>query len=252
MRKNGRIFVLFLVFLSMSSILVHRLWQLQIVNGQQYADEFAQAITKSVRVAGTRGNIYDCHGELLAYNRLVSSVTIADSYTYASNRQRQLSLNSSIYHVVKRLMENGEKLDIDQKLEIDDDNICQYAVTGSTLARFKADIFGKADPEDMTEEQKIMSAEELLHYLASEKGFALYGEGNKKYTSVEKKSYGLPEKFTEEELLDVIGVRYMLSLYAYRKYMPVVIAYDVSKETAAYIQENKAQLQSFPIVHGLW
>ncbi len=250
MRKNGRIFVLFLVFLSMSSILVYRLWQLQIVNGQQYADEFAQAITKSVRVAGTRGNIYDCHGELLAYNRLVSSVTIADSYTYASNRQRQLSLNSSIYHVVKRLMENGEKLDIDQKLEIDDDNICQYAVTGSTLARFKADIFGKADPEDMTEEQKNMSAEELLHYLASEKGFALYGEGNKEYTSVEKKSYGLPEKFTKEELLDVIGVRYMLSLYAYRKYMPVVIAYDVSKETAAYIQENKVQLQGFDVVQG--
>ncbi len=250
MRKNGRIFILMLVFLSMSSILVYRLWHLQIVNGQQYADEFVQGITKSVRVAGTRGNIYDCNGELLAYNRLVYSVTVTDSNIYASNRQRQLSLNSSIYQVVKKLAEHGEKLEHDLKLAIDSNHICYYTVTGSALARFKADIFGEADPEDMTEEQKNISAEDLLSYLLSEERFALYGEGKKKYSSMEKKSYGLPETFTKEELLAIAGVRYMLSLYAYRKYMPVTIAYDVSKETAVYIQENSQQLSGFDIVSG--
>ncbi len=250
MKKNGRILILLLVFLSMFSILAYRLWQLQIVNGQRYADEFAQAITKSVRVAGTRGNIYDCHGELLAYNRLVYSVTITDNTIYASNRQRQLSLNSSIYHVIKKLTEQGEKVDHGLKLEIDSNHICQYTVTGSARARFQADIFGEADPEDMTEAQKNISAEDLLKYLASEDGFALYGEGKKPYSSIERKSYGLPETFTKEEMLAVVGVRYMLSLYAYRKYMPVVIAYDVSKETAVYIQENSLQLPGFDIVSG--
>ncbi|WP_408634704.1 hypothetical protein [Petralouisia muris] len=62
------------------SILIHRLFELQIVNGQKYAEDFELQITRTVRDHNTRGNIYDCNGEALAYNELVYTVTMVIMY----------------------------------------------------------------------------------------------------------------------------------------------------------------------------
>ncbi len=61
-----RVFVLIIVFCIMSSILVGRLFNLQIVNGQQYLDDYKLQIQKTRVTQGTRGNIYDKNGKLLA------------------------------------------------------------------------------------------------------------------------------------------------------------------------------------------
>ena len=103
--QNIRCFILQFIFIALFSILIHRLFVLQIVNGQKYAEDFELQITRTIREHNTRGNIYDCNGEVLAYNELVYTVTMIDDGTYASERERQLSINSVIYCVMKKLNE---------------------------------------------------------------------------------------------------------------------------------------------------
>lgn len=217
------------------------------MNGEKYAEEFELKTTKVIKDGSLRGNIYDCNGEILAYNKLVYTVTIVDSGDYSSERKRQLGLNGMLYKVIRKLEEKGEQLNNELKIVVGTDGNYEYTVTGKALERFKADVFGQADPGDMSEEQIQMSADEMICFLAGNSKFALYGEGKKEYSEEELREYGLPEAYTKEEVLNIVGIRYMLSLNAYRKYVPVVLAGDVSEETVAYIKENNGWLTGIDI-----
>ncbi len=245
--QNIRCFTLLIIFIVLFSILIHRLFELQIVNGQKYAGDFELQITRTVRDHNTRGNIYDCNGEILAYNELVYTVTMVDDGTYASERERQLAINSVIYSVTRKLNENNEKINNELKIEIGANGDYVYTVTGRALERFKADIFGEADPNDMTPEQMDMSADDMMVFLSGNSKFALYGTGKSAYSEEELQEYGLPGEFTKEEILTIVGIRYMLSVNAYKKYVPVFLARDVSERTAAYILENNQSLTGIEI-----
>ena len=73
---TSRLLLLFIVFVGMAAILIYRLFDLQIVNGESYLNNFRLMIQKEKVIEGTRGNIYDRNGNLLAYNELAYSVTI--------------------------------------------------------------------------------------------------------------------------------------------------------------------------------
>lgn len=240
--QNIRCFILQFIFIALFSILIHRLFVLQIVNGQKYAEDFELQITRTIREHNTRGNIYDCNGEVLAYNELVYTVTMIDDGTYASARERQLSINSVIYCVMKKLNENNEQINNELKIEVGTDGNYVYTVSGRALARFKADIFGESDPDDMTPEQVNMSANDMIQFLAGNSKFALYGTGKSFYSEEELQKYGLPKEYTDEEVLTIVGIRYMLSLNEYKKYVPITLARNVSDKTVAYIMENNQSL----------
>lgn len=240
--QNIRCFILQFIFIALFSILIHRLFVLQIVNGQKYAEDFELQITRTIREHNTRGNIYDCNGEVLAYNELVYTVTMIDDGTYASERERQLSINSVIYCVMKKLNENNEQINNELKIEVGTDENYVYTVSGRALARFKADIFGESDPDDMTPEQVNMSANDMIQFLAGNSKFALYGTGKSFYSEEELQKYGLPKEYTDEEVLTIVGIRYMLSLNEYKKYVPITLARNVSDKTVAYIMENNQSL----------
>lgn len=248
--QNLRMYAMDIIFGVFFAILLYRLWDLQIVNGEKYAEDFELKITRTVREGNTRGRIYDRNGELLADNKLVYTVTMVDEESYASNRQRQLALNGMIYRVMKKLEENGESFDQALKIKIAEDGNYEYTVTGAALTRFRADIFGEADPDNMTEEQREIGPDEMVALLSGENRFALYGDKKGKYTEEEMLEYGLPDIYTKEEVLTLVGVRYMLSANAYRKYVPVVLARGVSERTVAYIMENNQSLPGIEIGQG--
>lgn len=247
--KKGisRLAILAGLFTIMGSILIFRLYQLQIIEGKSYEENFELRIKKTLTEKAVRGNIYDCSGELLAGNRLVSTITIEDNGTYETDRERQLTLNGTIYRVMKLLKEQGEEPINELKIEPGQDGGYRYLAEGTALARFKADVYGKAYIEDMTSQEAAIDADEMIKYLKSEDMYSLYSEGGRPYTDKEYAEYGLPGKMTEEEELAVIGVRYMLSLNSYQKYLPVTIAREISEKTAAAVMENKAVLQGIDV-----
>lgn len=246
-KGNIRLYILQIILGIFFSFLLYHLWNLQIVNGQKYVEDYELKVTRTVKENNMRGMIYDCNGEILAYNELVYTVTMTDEGNYSSNRERQLTLNSMIYRVVKKLEENNEQLNNELKIKIEPDGNFEYTVTGKALARFKADIFGKADPDDMTLEQKNMSADDLIQFLSSDNKFALFGEGKSDYSREELQKYKLPEKYSNREILSIVGIRYMLSLNAYKKYVPIILARDISEETAVYIFENSHSLKGIDV-----
>ena len=97
--RNIRLIVLPVIFAALFGMLLYRTWELQIVNGQKYVEEFELRITRTVKDSNTRGMIYDCNGEILAYNELVFTVTMVEEGDYASERERNLSLNGAIYQI---------------------------------------------------------------------------------------------------------------------------------------------------------
>ena len=65
---SSRLFVLGAAMILMFSIILIRVFSLQIVNGASYQENFEMKIKKPLTINASRGNIYDCNGKLLAYN----------------------------------------------------------------------------------------------------------------------------------------------------------------------------------------
>jgi len=245
--KISRLAILVGIFGIMFLLLVGRLYKLQILDGESYANVFELKTKKTLLLKSTRGNIYDRNGNLLAGNKLAYSAILEDNGEYQSNRERQLALNSVAYRLIMILETNKEKLNNELEIVINEEGNYEYSVSGTSLKRFKADIFGRTYIEDMTPEEADISAEDMVSYLSSEKMFSLYSENKKAYTDEELEEYLLEKKYSKEELLGIIGIRYMLFLNSYQKYLPVIIAKDVSEVTIAYIMENRDVLQGVDI-----
>ena len=239
-KKAARSFVLIAVFAVMFLILTARVFYLQIIKGEEYAENFRLQIKREITLPGTRGNIYDKNGKLLAGNKIVYSVTIEDQENYKTDRERQLDLNSRIYKAIRLIKEHGDSPENNLKITADENGGFRFTADGFELDRFKADVYGRRSVEDMTEEEKSSDAEQVIADLSDR--FCIYAQDDKSYTDEEKAQYGLPDQFEQEEVLELVSVRYALSLQEYQKYLPVTVARDVSEETAAALLESEAEL----------
>ena len=104
---QSRLVTLIIIFCVSSSILIGRLFYLQIVKGSDYLENYEYSIRRTTSVAATRGNIYDRNGNLLAYNQLAYAVAIQDLGDYPKAADR----NAMIYRLVTILERRGEKID---------------------------------------------------------------------------------------------------------------------------------------------
>jgi len=138
---TSRLFVLFVVFVALGAVLIHRIFVLQIVNGEEYLNNFTLKIKKERTINSTRGNIYDRNGALLAYNELAYSVTIED--VYESGKTKNKALNQTIRTLIQYVEQNGDKLVNDFDIILDDGGNYSFSVTGAAQKRFLADVYGK-------------------------------------------------------------------------------------------------------------
>lgn len=241
--------VISLAFILMSAMLIRQIFQLQIIQGEDYISKFQTRTTKTRVIKSTRGNIFDRNGELVAWNVLSYSVTFEDNGTYSTTREKNLTLNGVAYRVLKILEKNGDSLSHTFHVELDSEGNYAFDVDeGFTLNRFRADIYGHALIDDLKEEEKNVTAEEMMAHLAGSGGFSVILEGKDAYTAGELEAYGLPQELTKEELLGIIIMRYALSTNSYKKYMPVTIATNVSEDSIAAIMENRELLQGIDVV----
>lgn len=242
--------VLALVFLFLSSVLVRQLFDLQIIQGQDYISKFQTRTTKKRVLKSTRGNIYDRNGEELATNVLSYALTFEDNGTYASARERNLSLNGTAYQVMKILEKNGDSISRDSfHIFVDEEGNFAFDVDeGFTLNRFRADIYGHPLIEEMTKEEKTSTAAQMMDHLKGEKGFSIVLDGEDAYSEEELTAHNLPASFTPQEILDLAIIRYELNTNSFKKYMRVTIASNVSEESVAAIEENKTALQGIDVV----
>ena len=107
-------------FVFMSVILVRRLFDLQIIQGEDYISKFQARTTKERVIKSTRGNILDRNGDILASNVLSYSLTFEDNGTYSTTREKNLTLNGIAYQVIKILESNGDDITHSFHIIVDD------------------------------------------------------------------------------------------------------------------------------------
>lgn len=238
-------------FVIMTGLLVYRLFSLQIIQGDEYANDFNLKITKTRTLKSTRGNIYDRNGNLLAHNQLSNSVTLEDNGSYSSKRQKNLALNGEIYQLIKIIESHGDSLASDFHVKVDENNNFVFDLEeGSTaLSRFRADVYGRTYIDDMKAGEKTATPDDIMNFLMDGQNNNCFGLVHLEtpYTEDELKSAGLPLELTRQEQLQIVIVRYQLRLTSFMKYVPVTVATDVSDETVAAVKENQDKLQGVDI-----
>ena len=85
---TSRLFALAVIFTLMFIGLICKLFRMQILERQFLSGKLYAANRKLVTTPGTRGNIYDRNGNLLAYNQLAYAVAIQDLGDYPKAADR--------------------------------------------------------------------------------------------------------------------------------------------------------------------
>ena len=139
---KSRVFILAVIVIGLFSILVARVFELQIVNSEDYAIGYTQMSEKTRYYTGTRGNIYDADGNLLAYNEPVYSVTMED--TIDSGQTKSATLNAIIYKTISIIEKYGDSILMDFALVIDEGGNVSFSteISNSARLRFLKDIYG--------------------------------------------------------------------------------------------------------------
>lgn len=144
---------------------------------------------------------------------------------------------------------NGDSLSDNFHIIVNDHGDYAFDVDeGFTLNRFRADVYGEAQIDNLSDEQKNATAAEMMDYLTGNKGFSIVLYGKDAYTSEELAAHSLPDELTKQEILEIAIMRYQLNTNSFKKYMPVTIATNVSEKSVAAIRENQAELQGIDIV----
>ncbi len=236
---KSRMFILSAVFVVFFFILLYRVFVLQIVHGSDYQNSFSLMTEREVSLASTRGNIYDRNGEVLAYSELSWSVTIQDNGTYPDNDTKNAQLNETIYKLIKLIEKNGDSVVSDLGI-IYQNGKFEYSLTGTSLMRLKADVYGETQISDLEPSEELATADELMEYMCGSRRYDIKSS----YTEAEKEEYGISvDGYTPQEQLQIATIRFGLSSNSYRRYVSTTVATDVSEETVAAVMENQNELQ---------
>lgn len=229
---TSRLFVVGVVAALMFGTLVMRLFTLQIVEGESYQEEYQQTSTKTVEESYTRGTIYDRNGKKLAYNKLAYSVGIVDNGSYNAYER-----NLMIVRLIEILDKHGETYSPSLSIACEDGEYVFTTTSERALIRFLKDVDVYSDEEGASEEKSHpvdwYTPDYVVEKLAERYGAGITIENGKKEQTYE---------LDKETLLKLVDIRYALALNSYRKYVPAIIATDISEEAVSDIMEHEYDL----------
>jgi len=212
-------FIVSLCIIFMFSVLVYRLFNLQILNEDYYRSTYIQKAEKIIYTPGTRGIITDSKGNILAYNKIAYSVVIEDILEDSDDEK----LNTIAYNAIKIIEKHGDKVNVSFPIIKNKKGKYEYSVTSeSARLRFLKDFYGEElDTEKHTYSQA--TASEAFEYICDT-------------------FFEIDKKYTEDEKLQIAAIRYKLYQNSYQKYIQTTIATEVCEETMAAIYENEADI----------
>lgn len=238
---TSRLTLLTIAFGLLGGVLIYRCFVLQIVHGQEYLDDFMLQTEKTRDIACSRGSIRDRGGNVLAYDELAYSVKIEDVYENSSNKNKEL--NATVRELIRMIEKNGDHIITDFNIVLDEHGNYTYNVSGTRLLRFLADVYGYTTIDQLKEEERTATPQEVLDYLGRRFGLGQYAVEDDT-----KSDFLVGKGYTSAEFLKMMNIRYAMNLTSFRKYIGTTVAKDVSVETVAVIMENLDQLDGVSIV----
>ena len=226
---GNRIAVLGCLLLPLIVVLVVRLFQLQIVRGSEYYENYVNTTRKEVSIPALRGNIYDRNGTLLAGNRVVYSVTLTDEEYYS---KKNGEYNEMLLRLIRILERYGEEPVNTIPAVVSDNGEYVFSGSESRIRRFIRDVYGKQRIEDRQkagEDPYADSAETVIEYLKKN----LYNFSS---------SWKAAETVSKEDALKICDIRYALAATAFTRYITTAIVSDISEELKAAVLESRNDL----------
>lgn len=218
---KSRIFIVMLLIVALFATLIIRVFDLQIVNETYYMSTYIQKAEKTVYSPGTRGNIYDCKGNLLAYDSLAYVATFEDTIESDDNKNKKL--NEIADKAIKIIEHCGDKIVIDFPIVKDRNGNLKFNFTSESQKKlFIRNLFGE-DPVRDGVDYSLATPPEMFYYLKND-------------------LFEIPDYEDFNMLLKVMSIRYNVYLNSYQKYVSVVISKNISNETMVAINENKAEI----------
>ncbi len=225
----SRINILTMLMVAFSIVILVRLFVLQIVRGETYQSNYTLLLEKTETIDPTRGNIYDRNGVLLAYDTLSYNATIYDTYANYSTDDRNAGLNGDLYTLIKGLMKNGDDIDNDFGISLENGEF-SYTSDGTSRLRFLADIFGHSSVNDLTYNDDLganegtATAEQVMNYLMGEE------------------KYDISTDYELEMRYRIAIIRYEIGLKSYQVYLTTTVASNISDESVAFVKENSNEM----------
>ena len=227
---SSRLVPLMLIFLMLFGILIHRMFELQIIEGTSDASKEEYYNSGNREIKSTRGNIYDRNGKLLAYNELKYAVALSDSALLSTNADK----NAMIYRLIKILEQNGYEIELDFAIELNEMGEFVFNIEDNALLRFKKEAFFLRSVNDLTEEQKNASAQEVFDFLN---------------TGKQSIRLQISDEYSKEDKLKIMKIRYTMATTpkSENEITQITLATDINEETRAAIKENLADLPGVEI-----
>lgn len=281
---SSRIVYLSVTVIVLFSILVGRMYSLQILNvdaEELNTSSVAKAAYRTYRLRyndSTRGDIYDRNGNLLAYNVQSFNVVMGNSANFKNNAER----NEMIMQLIGIIERNGYSLELEFPIQIMSDEDFADVVTawetenGMSYEEFLVlqDELSKTDKnkkdKDKEDDSEKIIAPSRLEFTISGNSLKRFKKNAYGLTSINKLTdeqinataqevfdfmrygdksssmFGISDEYSLEDALKIMTVRYAL-FTLYPQYSLFTICSDVDEKTIAAIEENAAELKGVEI-----
>lgn len=263
-KKLSRYTVLNIIMLIIFCIISLKLVYLQVYKHDDYEDRANQNATRFIAEKAPRGEILDKNGNVLATNRQTYTLT------YTTTDEAQKKFYSTMDSIFKVLKENGESVQDDLLIKIDDKGGFYFGYKDSSpdnqqyeKLRFlkdrgmneqiQRDLFGD-ESKDLTDnqiaqiDQKLLQVtpEEAFYYLV--KSYDLIGLVNPEPSKDEKAQYKdmtgkqltdlILKKYSLNDIRDYMVVKDAIKMQSFKGYKAVTIASNIKKDTAFIIYQK--------------
>lgn len=205
---NLRFNILSLIAYLVGIALVIQLFNLQIVNGEEYREQSNTRLSRESKLQAARGNILDSSGNMLATSKMGFSLEL-----YKTKIDDE-ALNKSILELIKVLESHGQGYVDSFPIKPDP---YEFTIEGDELSKWK-------EKNKLKEEA---SAEDCFNYF--------------------KKKYKISND-DPNEVKKILAIRYEIATKGYSSTRPINIATDVNTEVVSILSERSEDFPGINIV----
>lgn len=206
-KSNLRYNIVNIVIYAIGIVLILRLFNFQIVHGEEYRQMSNNRLTREITVTATRGNIVDRTGNVIVGNTMGFELQL-----YKSKIDNQ-TLNKTIINVIEILDKNGDTYIDTLPIKI---NPFEYSYEGDALKTWKEN--NKIDQN--------ADAEEAFKTLAEQ--------------------YEI-EGYTTEQIRKIMGIRYRIKTEGYSSIKPLIISKNISRQSVIELNERSGEFGGIDI-----
>ena len=218
--KNRRVYlsrhaILSLILLVFLILIILRLFDIQIIDGQSYYEKISDVTVKNIEIHGERGIIFDCNGGKIAYNEKVYDVIMY------YRRKTEEDLNSDLLELYDLLADNNEKINSDfpKYFSISPIGYGEKLKTEEDISLWLTEMVLRETDLDMLE-----TPHDVFDYFRTKK-------------------FKISEEYSDEDAYKIMCIRYSMLMTKWNQLMPFLVSENISIETMAKIEIRKNDLQ---------